>query len=1426
MIRIRAWIQKRAVELTSLLVATIPLLLSSPGKVGADTKSYLYLDPQRLLGDASSLWDSDVALGTVTHQNVGYLWPMGPYYWLMDAIGSPDWVAQRLWIAAVLFAAGMGVRYLLTVLHWQGAGLLVAVLAYQLSPYLLDYSARISALLLPWAGLPWMVALTICAVRDQGWRYPARFALVVLTIGSVNASSLLFVGLGPALWLIHVTLIERSMAFGRAVAAAARIVSLTVLISLWWIAGLVLQGRFSLPVTRYTETYEVVADASTAPEILRGLGYWFFYGKDKFGAWIQPSVYFTQSVGLLLLTFGLVVLALIGATLVRWRHRSFFLLLFVVGALVGIGAHPFDGPSLAGQWFETFTRSDAGLAMRSTPRAVPLLILATAVFLGCLVNAVQRMWPRSGRVLVAATLAAVILANPAMWAARMIENQLQRDEELPSYWLEAIADLDADDDGTRIWEVPGTDFSSYRWGNTVDPITPGLTDRGYVARELVPFGSPESANLLVAFDRKLQEWTLPSTALVPIAELMSVGDVVHRADLTYERFRTPRPGPTEAWLDSIASLGAPTTYGERGVNVAGPEQVLRDEVALSIEDEAAWPISVYPVPDPLNVVRLRSGTNATVLVGDGAGLVDAAAAGVVDVSRTIFFGADLVTDQSLWDEIVPTMGELIITDSNRRRAQRWGGLRETVGYTELSGQEPLIFDPQDNRLPVFPAAETTSGLDVDDVRTVAVHDGEVDITASRYGNRVTYTIDDRPALAFDGNLETAWSVGAFSEARDEYLRFSYDREQTFDSLTVVQPQEDANRHIVDIEVVSDRGERRQLTLSDASLTPAGERLVFAPMTGHVFDVVIVDLDTPKWDDYPVGVSAVGFAEAQLGDTAPITEWIRTPRAFTDRWDATDDVPLTVVLTRERVNPQEPVRSSSERQMRRIVPISTDATFTVEGSLRMAFAQLPEHIDQFLGRNDTGLRATSSGALAGNLQAVPSAALDGDPTTAFVGRFNNQRGQYWQLASVQPFTVNGITVDVVIDGQHSIPTAFDVAVDGETVGSYPTGLNETTSGNNGIATVTLPVTAESAQTVRLTVADSHDVMTQDWYSSAFIAMPWALSEVQVGDMAPAALTDRAEITADCLGGLLTIDGHDVPIRINGTAEAARNGDAVPFASCGTVDVVAGNLRLETAAATDLRPVTIDQIVLRTGEPATTIDRAPALAATWQDATRATVEVPETPEGMWLVLGQSHNAGWTARLDGVDLGQPKLIDGFANGWLLPSSGGTIVLEWTPQRWVDRALLFSLLFAVLMVVVATRRRPKRWVPATAAPPELMGWPEPASHRPALPVLVTMFAVVAGFALVNLPEMLVLALPLAAIWLLSTRGTHWARLQPALAAVLYGICSLLIAGEQYFAAHPADFIWPQHFDDFHILGVLTVLLVAGEYVRVAVLGRRNRFD
>ena len=1417
MSRLSAWLQQHRLVLGIAALTYLPVILSSPGDVGADTKTYLYLDPGGVLREARLLWDSDVALGTVTHQNIGYLWPMGPFYWVFETLGSPDWFAQRIWLGSLLFAAAMGVRFLLRVFDWSGPGLGVAMAAYGLSPYLLDYSARISAVLLPWAGLPWMIGLTVLAVRHGGWRYPARFALVVLTVGSVNATSLLLVGLAPVLWLVHVTLIERSVPWRRSVAAALRIGFGSAVVSVWWIAGLVIQGRYSLPVTRYTETYEAVAGASTAPEILRGLGYWFFYGNDKFGAWIEPSVEYTQGVWLLFLTFGLVVLALIAATVVRWRHRSFFVALLVLGALIGVGAHPFDDPSFLGRLFKDFTRTDAGLALRSTPRAVPMVVLATSVLLGAVVSALHARVPRAGKALAALTLAAIVLANPAMWKIRMIEDNLHRDEDLPTYWLEATAAFDADDDGTRIWELPGSDFASYRWGNTVDPITPGLIDRGYVARELVPFGSAASADLLTAFDRRLQEGSLESASVVPIAQLMSVGDLVHRADLTYERFRTPRPVPMADFLESVPGLGEPVGFGEPTPNVAGPEQTLLDEVALSIDptlpDPA--PVTSYAVPDPLDVVRLRSGDSVLIVVGDGEGLVDAAAAGALDLARTIVFGADLAVDDELREELTDSPAEIVITDSNRRRARLWGTLRENVGVTELAGTEPLRYDPGDNRLPVFPAASSTPGIDVDDTRTVAIQLGGPTVTASRYGNPVTYALDDRPVHAADADLSTAWTVAAFAEGRGEFLRYDFGAPVTIETIHAVQPLVEANRHITEVEIRAD-GERRTVDLTPQSWLPDGETVAFEPLTGAVFDIVITDLDVPVLSTYPGGLSAVGFAELTLGESGPTTEWIRTPRALVDHLDdQLDSHGLTVVLTRERSDPQEPVRGTPEAGMRRIVPLPQDRTFTVSGTVRLDPDARSEQLDAFLGRTDASLVVTSTGSLEGNFLAVPSAMLDGDPTTRFIGQFDDQVGQAWRVRSSTPFAIDGVELDVVVGPRQSVPTELLVTVDDVEAGRFPTGLS--TSETERVETIVLPITAESASTVRIEVSASADTLTRDWYSNAFISMPFAIAEMRVGELGLAA---AGPVDTGCVDGLVRIDGHGVPVRISGDAEAARRGEALDLIACDVVPVSAGDVRIDTTGSS--LPVTIDQLVLRSERPVPPPPTMPAVSPDWESDVRLTVEIPPGDVDRWLVLGQSHNPGWTATLDGVSLGSPTLVDGFANGWAVPASGGTVELVWTPQQLVDHALAFSAVAVLAILVLAVRSAPTPVGRTTVAMPTFIDPPRRGargSRRSA--VLV---AVGTGlFALVNLPSWPFAALVIAGVAAFGVARREGARLPASLAAGLFAVTSLLIMAEQVLERHPPDFGWPKQFAEFHVLGVLTILLLAVEYVRSAMAPDEN---
>ena len=221
---------RRAAGVVALLgvLAYLPPLLTAPGVVAADTKQYLYLDPGRLMDTARSLWDPSTYGGWVTHQTIGYLWPLGPWYWTMQHLGVPDWVAQRLWIGTLVFAAATGVLALARLLGLTLTAATAAAVLYGLSPYLLDYVNRTSVLLAPWAALGWLMVCTVLAARRGGWRWPALFALVVATVGGINATALVLCGLAPVLWLAYAAWISREVPVRRVLATTAKIGGLTL----------------------------------------------------------------------------------------------------------------------------------------------------------------------------------------------------------------------------------------------------------------------------------------------------------------------------------------------------------------------------------------------------------------------------------------------------------------------------------------------------------------------------------------------------------------------------------------------------------------------------------------------------------------------------------------------------------------------------------------------------------------------------------------------------------------------------------------------------------------------------------------------------------------------------------------------------------------------------------------------------------------------------------------------------------------------------------------------------------------------------------------------------------------------------------------------------------------------------------------------
>ena len=1422
-------------------VCYVPLLLTHRGMVGADTKSYLYLDPGRLLGRAWSMWDPNVGLGTVPHQNIGYLWPMGPFYWAAETLGLPDWLAQRLWLGSILFLAGLGVRYLLRTLGQSGPGVTAAMFLYALSPYVLTLGARISALLLPFTALGWMLGLTIRATRERSWVHPALFALAVPTFGSTNATALVLVGIAPALWIPYATFVLREIRLRAALAVTARIGVLTIGASLWWIVGLWAQGSFGIDVLRYTETAKTVADASSAPELLRGLGYWYFYGDDKLGAWIEPSVAYTQNPGLIALTYAVPVVGLLSAAVVRWRYRSFFAALAVVGLVVSVGAHPWDDPSPLGEGFKAFLQSQAGLAMRSLPRAVPLVSLALAVLTGAAVTALGERLRRFERPAAGAIVVLAILALPPLWRGQMVADNLQRDEQVPEYWTEAAAEIDARGQlpdggyGSRVLEVPGSDFASYRWGDTVDPITPGLTDRPYVARELIPYGTPPSADLLNALDRQMQEDLLDPDAITPVARLMGVGDVVLRGDLAYERYNLVRPRQVYELLRAAPGLGPVTGFGGDEPNVPDPRLPLQDEIELGADPDLPDPpkVGLFTVEGDPSIVVAKPTSDTVLLSGSADGIIAAAAAGLIDGDELIRYTASFAADGGGGDDalVEAASGDapLVITDTNRKAGQRWGVVHETEGQTEGAGEDPLEPDPSDNRLPIFPGAGT-------DTQTVAVDRGGVTVRASSYGNSISYTPEDRAPQALDDDLRTSWTVGAFSPVAGERLEITYDEPRTTDSVRLLQARNGVqNRWITRVRLRFDDGDPVEVDLTEASRDGEGQWLEFPERTFSTLDVEITATDAGRRDSYD-GLSAVGFADVRLGDgDLRLEESIRPP---TDALDAlgpaATDHPLALVLTRRRARPTAALRSDEESTMVRDLDLPEARDFGVEGTGRIAPTVSDALLHELLGRPGAGaggVTSSSSRRLPGDLTAGASAAVDGDPTTHWSPGFLGQDGEWTSYDLAAPTTFDHLDLRVVADGRHSVPTRLRIEADGGEAVVVDVPAVEDRPERDATVEVPIdlpePVTGSS---LRITVEDTREALTNDWISREPVVMPVGITEWGIDGLSvPAA---PATVDTGCRDDLVAVDGEPVPARLTGSTEQALAGGPLDLQGCAPTTVPAGPSQLRTGDGRDLG-VQVDSLTLRSDAggaahedgglllpDATTVPTR----VTSQERWRSTVEVGPREEDTWLVIGQSDNDGWTASIDGEDLGPPVLVDGYSSAFLVPAGSEPVTVDvaWAPQRVVLAGLGASVLAVLACLVLALRpwrwRRRREADPAAGPPDER---PLPLALGPVLrsagtsPSWPTTAATAVGAAAVGL-----LAVNLPAGVLLGLAALVGLRARRARPLLAFGPALLLVAAAAYIDLQqvryglPPGFQWPQRFGLAHGLAYTGVLLLGLDLV------------
>ncbi|MEZ5322740.1 MAG: alpha-(1-_3)-arabinofuranosyltransferase family protein [Microthrixaceae bacterium] len=917
-----------------------------------------------------------------------------------------------------------------------------------------------------------------------------------------------------------------------------------------------------------------------------------------------------------------------------------------------------------------------------------------AVFLGAGVAALsQRL---EGRRLAFAALAmAVIVANQSpLFMGRMIDPFLERPDDVPKYWHDVGHALDAGDRATRALAVPGIDFANYRWGASVDPILPGLTDRAYAARELVPYGSPASADLMNAVDLPFQNGSFDPAGYASILRLLGVGHLVVRNDLQYERYRTPRPKPMTHMIGEVPGLSAPEGFGPTRPNVASSASPLLDdeELAIPTTDPDPHAVEVYGVRQPLRILRTTSEERPVVVAGDGDGIVAAANAGVLDPERLVVYSGSVSGDAAAMRRLLQNDASLVVTDTNRKAGRRWGTTKDNDGYTEMIGETPAA-DPTDNRLDLFGGRGT-------DVQTVAEQRGGPIATASHYGNPLSFTPGDRAVHAVDGDPATAWKVGAFADVRGEWLQLDARHLTSPGFITLTQPSAGVNRFITRVRLTFDGGRSGDgrggapmtVTLGEAS-RGAGQRIDLGGRRFRRVRITVEATDRGVLGSY-TGLSGVGFTEVRLGDLPPTVEVIRPPVDLLDAaGKAATTAPLTFVFTRRTAAPDTDA-PDPEPVLRRLVELPAARDVSAAGMVRLSTTLPPEQLDAMLGVG--GLRFSESSRLPGSALTRSSKAFDRSTGTAWQSRHVPVAGEWIQAQAPAPVAVTFDSIALLADGRHSVPTSMHLEVDG--VAGPAIRLPAVSDGQPGtVRTVHFEPQTVTGTTFRMVFDSFRTVTSPDWYTHSPDPLPLGVAEIGADALTSLRTTVPAEIDA-CRTDIATLDGTPLPLRMErtGTASlgAAERGDAlavIPCVGTGPSALVAGEHRMDgLRGAFD-----VDRLELHSPGALTALrppTDGPEIRVVGSGPVHYRISLTsEANRPYWLILGQSHNDGWHLTVDGKDLGPPQLVDGYANGWRIDPSrlGATpsFELSWTPQRTVWLALGLSAVGLLLCLLLAMR-------------------------------------------------------------------------------------------------------------------------------------------
>ncbi|UPW11894.1 alpha-(1-_3)-arabinofuranosyltransferase [Gordonia terrae] len=1283
-------------------------LLQSPGRIAADTKLDLTANPLGFLARAAHLWTPNAPMGQVQNQAYGYFFPHGAFYALGDLLALPPWIVQRLWWAVLLTVGFVGiVRLAETLRLGSPASRIIAAVVFVLSPRVLTTLGSISSETLPMMLAPWVLVPVVRALDTRAdddapplWREAARTAAAVALMGAVNAvATLAALGVAVLWWLLHSPRDRRWRRFG-----AWTTVGLALACA-WWVVPLLILSRVSPPFLDYIESSRVTTQWTSLTEVLRGASSWTpFVSPER----VAGAVLVTQPAAVLA-TGTIAAAGLAGLCMRHMPFRGRLVTILGVGLVVMCVGYAGELGSPVAEQMRAFL-DGSGAPLRNIHKFEPLLRIPLALGVAHLLARVPLpgtagrretlsafAQPQRSRPVAAAIvlLVAVIGAGSLMWTGQLAPNGTY--ESIPRHWQQTadwLAEHSERDDGgppARTLVVPGAPFADQLWGLTRDEPLQPLSDTPWAVRDAIPLTPPGAIRALDSVQREIAAGR-GSPGLAATLAGQGIGFVVLRADLDPETSRSARPLLAQQALDESPGLRRVAEFGPQ----IGPPSV-RGVVRDNGLRPAMPAVQIFAVDAP--------GSPAA---GTGPRLVDTA--GLPRVAGGPEAVAELAEVRAR--QGLPPLGPVVL-DADARRA---GITHGPLIVTDTPSDRETDFGRVDDhssaiRAPSDPRRTQNAVADYPVDGQPLVHgewlldnrSGEVEVSTSGAAADAVQPGQTSPAnsaaAAFDGNPQSAWVSGGLESAVGRWMRIGFTTPRTDLALTLTTAKA-LGPDVTSALITTEAG-----STVVSGLEPGEPMTVTAP-SGATRWVQIRALRT---DDGTAG-NQFALGEVTVSDLRTATPLRIRHRVVLPELEAGTEVAQWLLY--QELSGRASCVSDPARQMTRCAPglglspetsavfgralsVPSDATVSPTAILR---PRPGDALDRVLA-DDDGVTARGPRPVT-DPRGGPAAAVDGDPGTSWTApeipdertsragaadspddedAAANEDSPTLVLDLSRPQRVDALTF-VAPRGHPAAPT--EVAVD------LGTGEQIREVDESGIVRLDPAVTDRIEITIRAQ-SDLVDVNSLGFASPA----PPGIAEVRVSP-SPATGTDADRIVdIGCDDGIgLTAAGQVVRMFVRARASDLRSGQPVIGRPCGD-----GRLALPAGQQeVSVNPgdaFTVDALSLVNGDPVSAPASTSPEVSEWS-AVRRAVTVESGPQRL-LVVPESTNPGWQARLDGVSL-RPVVVDGWQQGWIVPAgAAGTIDLTYRFDSLYRWSLVIGLALMVLLLLAAW------WPSARRAPP-----------------------------------------------------------------------------------------------------------------------------